>query len=157
MIRVSPSSRLDEWSTRKKFIDKALQEAAWKPIIDFADFVKGIRHETFAVREYETSEGPADYVLFHKGKAVAAVEAKKLTLGPQNVLSQAQRYARGFRDGKFEFGEFHLPFIYSTNGEAIWFQDLREQASRSRQIAKFHTAQALDELLSTERTKADEW
>ncbi len=149
--------KLDEWSTRKKLIDKALQETGWNPIIDFADFAKGARHETFAVREYGTSEGPADYILFHKGRAVAAVEAKKLTLGPQNVLSQAQRYARGFADGEFEFGEFCLPFIYSTNGEAIWFQDLREEASRSRQISKFHTPQALSEFLSTDRSAALDW
>jgi len=154
---VSHPSKLDEWSTRRKLIDKALLEAGWKPIIDFASFAKGVRQETLAVREYETAEGPADYLLFQGGKAVAAVEAKKLTLGPQNVLSQAQRYARGFRDGKFEFGEFHLPFIYSTNGEAIWFQDLREQRSRSRQVAKFHTPRALSEFLSIDRVTAAHW
>ncbi len=154
---MSRPSKLDEWSTRKKLIDKALQESGWNPIIDFAGFAKGARQGTFAVREYETSEGPADYILFHKGRAVAAVEAKKLTLGPQNVLSQAQRYARGFDNGKFEFGEFHLPFIYSTNGEAIWFQDLREEASRSRQTAKFHTPQALSEFLLTDRATAVDW
>jgi len=147
-------SEESERATRKKRVDKALREAGWSPIVDF---VKGAKYNTGAVREYETSEGPADYILFHNGEAVAAVEAKKLTLGPQNVLSQAQRYARGFHDGKFEFGEFHLPFIYSTNGESIWFQDLRDQSSRSRQIAKFHTAQALAEILSTERAKADDW
>ncbi len=154
---MSRPSKFNEWSTRKKLIDKALQEAGWNLIINFADFVNGAQHETVAVREYETSQGPADYVLFLNGKAVAAVEAKKLSLGPQNVLSQAQRYAKGFGDGKFEFGEFHLPFIYSTNGEAIWFQDLRKESSRSRQIAKFHTPQALLEFLSTDRVAALDW
>src|SRR2546422_7703602 len=108
---------MNEKETRKLVVDKVLQQTGWWPIVDF---VKGAKYNTVAVREYETSEGPADYVLFHNGEAVAAVEAKKLTLGPQNVLSQAQRYARGFRDGKSKFGEFHIPFIYSTNGESIW-------------------------------------
>ena len=36
--------------------------------------------------------GPADYALSVGGEIVGIVEAKKLTLGPQNVLSQAERY-----------------------------------------------------------------
>jgi type I restriction enzyme R subunit len=68
-------------------------------------------YDTAAVREYETAEGPADYVLFHRGEALAAVEAKKLSLGPQNVLVQAQRYARGFQEGTFNFHGSRLPFI----------------------------------------------
>jgi type I restriction enzyme R subunit len=45
------------------------------------------------------------------------VEAKKVTLGPQNVLIQAERYARGVKDSPFNFAGFHVPFLYSTNGE----------------------------------------
>jgi type I restriction enzyme R subunit len=144
----------DEWTTRRKRVEKALREAGWTNIVDYA---KGTRYDTVAVREYETAEGPADYVLFHDGQAIAAVEAKKVTIGPQNVLSQALRYSRGFRDGKFTFGEFHLPFGYSTNGEVFWFQDLRDSRSRSRQIAKFHTPSALTEFLFIDRAKALEW
>jgi len=149
-----PRSPKDERTTRKQLVEKALREAGWRPIVDF---VKGRKYDTAAVREYETSEGPADYVLFHNREAIAAVEAKKLTLGPQNVLSQAQRYARGFRNGKFQFDEYHLPFVYSTNGEVFWFQDLRQRPSRSRQIARFHTTSALREFLSTSRIQSLRW
>jgi type I restriction enzyme, R subunit len=38
---------------------------------------------------------PADYALVMDGRLVGVVGAKKLTVGPQNVLSQAQRYSRG--------------------------------------------------------------
>ena len=38
-----------------------------------------------------------------------------------------QGYARGFQGGPFEFHGFRLPFIYSTNGEIFWFQDLRRE------------------------------
>src|SRR3989449_9505222 len=144
----------NEAIARKKLIDRALQEAGWRPIVDFA---KNTAYTEGAVREYPTAEGPADYLLFRNGRAFAAVEAKKRKLGPQNVLGQAQRYASGFRDGKFEFGEFHLPFIYSTNGDKIWFQDLREQNSRSREIVKFHTPQALMEFLATDKGAGFEW
>ncbi len=61
----------------------------------------------------------------------------KLALGPQNVLVQAQRHARGFAGGPFSFHGFRLPFVYSTNGEIFWFQDLRELQSRSHQVAGF--------------------
>ena len=140
-----PQRKEDEWTTRRQRVEKALREAGWTNIIDF---VKGTKYDTAAVREYETAEGPADYVLFHNGEAIAAVEAKKVTLGPHNVLSQALRYAQGLRGGKFTFGEFHLPFAYSTNGEIFWFQDLRDPSSRSRQIAEFHNPSALRESLS---------
>lgn len=142
---------MSERKTRRDLIDKMLLACGWEPIIDF---VEGEKYDTCAVREYETANGPSDYVLFYKGEAIAAVEAKKLSLGPQNVLTQAQRYARGFEGGKFRFGEFKLPFVYSTNGEVVWFQDLRDEASRSRQVAKFHTPEALEEMLSTDRQEA---
>lgn len=38
------------------------------------------------------------------------VEAKKLTLGPQNVLSQAERYSRGVIESPFDFGSFRFRF-----------------------------------------------
>jgi type I restriction enzyme R subunit len=146
-------AKLDEEATRKRLIEKALHEAGW-PVEAYAENKK---YGTAAVSEYETITGPADYVLFHEARAVAAVEAKKLGLGPQNVLVQAQRYARGFRGGDFKFGEFHLPFVYSTNGKAFWFQDLRAENSRSRQVAKFHTPDALEEFLTRDRTSAVGW
>jgi type I restriction enzyme R subunit len=72
----------------------------------------GIDH--CAVEEYPTTTGPADYVLFYKGQALACVEGKKIGIGPQNVLQQARRYARGFPAGMHSFGDYHLPFVYST-------------------------------------------
>jgi len=113
---------MDEKTTRKQLVDKALEASGWSPIVRH---LPGASYDKAAVEEYETAEGPADYVLFHRGEALAAVETKKLSLGPQNVLVQAQRYARGFRGGAFNFEGFRLPFVYSTNGEIFWFQDLR--------------------------------
>lgn len=40
-----------------------------------------------------------------------------------------------------------VSFLYSTNGEIIWFHDIRHPLSRSRQIARFHTSAALEEKL----------
>lgn len=85
---------MSEKETRNKLIDASLRSSGWTNIVDFEE-VK--RYDFAAVREYETDNGPADYVLFHNGRALAAIEAKKLSLGPQNVLVQAERYAKGFR------------------------------------------------------------
>ncbi len=145
---------MDEQTTRKTLIDKALEAAGWSPIVRY---LAGASYDTAAVEEYETAEGPADYVLFHRGEALAAVEAKRLSLGPQNVLVQAQRYARGFRGGRFNFHGFGLPFVYSTNGETFWFQDLQKQESRSRQVVSFHTPLALREFLGHNAAAARTW
>ncbi len=147
------STGIDEDTTRRELVEKALRNAGWL----IQDYSRSKRYHTAAVREYETATGPADYILFHGEAAIAVVESKRLGLGPQNALIQAQRYARGFQDGSLTFGEFRIPFVYSTNGKIIWFQDLRTDSSRSRQVARFHTPEALEELLQHDREKDLEW
>lgn len=136
----------NEHRTRKQYIDKLLINSQWAPIVPFVD---GKEYNHASVEECSTQTGPADYVLFNNKRALAAVEGKKVSIGPQNVLQQAQRYARGFQKSPLNFGEYHLPFIYSTNGKVIWFQDLRHPLNRSREIAAIHTPNALEEFLSS--------
>ena len=50
-----------------------------------------------AVEEWPTGAGPADYVLCDQGEVRGVVEAKKLTVGAQGILPQAQRYSEGIR------------------------------------------------------------
>ncbi|KPK42902.1 MAG: restriction endonuclease subunit R [Omnitrophica WOR_2 bacterium SM23_29] len=149
-----PEQNWNEYRTRREFIDKLLMDSTWSPIVQFEE---GKNYDHASVEEYPTQTGPADYMLFHKKRALAAVEGKKLTVGPQNVLQQAQRYARGLPNSQFTFGEFQLPFIYSTNGKVIWFQDLRHPLNRSREVAKIHTPSALEEFLSRDEEKAKAW
>ena len=47
----------------------------------------------------------------------------------------------------FNFNGLRAPFLYSTNGEVVWFHDVRQSASRSRTVANFHTPAALREML----------
>jgi hypothetical protein len=75
------------------------------------------------------------------------VEAKKLTLGPQNVLTQAERYSKGATTNPLNFDGYRVPFLYSSNGEIIWFRDARHRLNRSRRAADFHTPGALTELM----------
>ena len=50
-------------------------------------------HDRCAIEEYPTDTGPADYAFCVDGKILGIAEAKKLSLGPQNVLLQAERYS----------------------------------------------------------------
>lgn len=47
-------------------------------------------------------------------RLVGIVEAKRRSLGPQNVLVQAQRYSRGISDSPHDFDGYRVPFLYST-------------------------------------------
>jgi type I restriction enzyme R subunit len=135
-----------EWKTRQTRIDKRITGAGWEIVRKGA--VRPARfYQRHALEEYPTDNGPADYALCVGGEALGLIEAKKLSLGPQNVLAQAERYSRGVTDGPFNFRGFHVPFLYSTNGEVIWFHDVRHELNASRRIAGFHTPNALRELL----------
>jgi len=102
-----------EWKTRKRRIDPRLDASGWK-LAPRGEILFNQPHRT---EEEETSAGPADYALWLDHKIVGLVEAKKLTLGPQNVLTQAERYARGLRQAACNFDGCRCPFLYSTNGD----------------------------------------
>jgi type I restriction enzyme R subunit len=104
--------------------------------------------------EEETDYGPTDYLLWFDGHPVAVVEAKRVSVGPQNVLTQAERYARGIRNSRYNYGGLRVPFLYSTNGEVIWFHDVRHPLNRSRQVANFHTPSALREWMGRDPEEA---
>ena len=95
-----------ERRTRRLRIDPRLDGAGWK-------LPKGgvtPLREPYRTEEYETTNGPADYALWLDGHVLGVVEAKKLTLGPQNVLTQAERYSRGLiRRARFNFDGFGVP------------------------------------------------
>ena len=136
-----------EWKTRKERIDKKLS-ASWNiikyyPELNFASLTN------HAVEEFPTTNGPADYALFVNGKLLGIIEAKKVSIDPQNVLEQAKRYSKGITSN-FHFEEYGVPFLYSSNGELIWHLDVRDAKNVSRRISNFPTPLALEELFSRE-------
>jgi type I restriction enzyme R subunit len=145
-----PTPEVSERLTREQRIDARLKEAGWKIISQQKfDSAKPLTaYDRCAIEEYPTANGPADYALCLNGQIVAVVEAKKLMLGPQNVLIQAERYSKGVTKNSFHFRGFHVPFLYATNGEVIWHHDIRNELNRSRQIFGFHTPEALLEALT---------
>jgi type I restriction enzyme R subunit len=115
------------------------------------------QYQDTGIEEYPTNNGPADYGQCVDGRILGVVEAKKLTLGPQNVLTQAERYSRGAVNNTLNFDGFRVPFLYSTNGEIIWFHDVRHPLNRSRKIAQFHTPNALREMFGHDFQGASDW
>ena len=55
--------------------------------------------------------------------------------------------ARGVDNSVYNFDGLRCPFLYSTNGEVIWFHDVRHPLNRSRRVSGFHTSSALRDLL----------
>lgn len=149
---------LSEYETRKQWIDEKLKKSGWTTILDYSDDLDLTTLHKTAVRELPTDDGPADYVLFLNGKPIVVVEAKKLGLGPQNVLNQAQRYARNIRqEGYGIYNGYKVPFAYASNGELIWFQNFQVVKSRSRPVQEFHTIKALEEMLRSNNASSTQW
>lgn len=147
-----------EWLTRRQRIDTKLRalNPQWK-IIPWRDGLDTSGLTCHAVTEFPTANGPADYALFVNGTLLGIVEAKKVTVNPQNVLEQAKRYARGVANGAGNWNGFHVPFLYATNGEIVWHLDVRPDKPISRTLTNFHSASALEEKFAFDDSKSRKW
>jgi type I restriction enzyme R subunit len=145
----------NEALTRKLKIDKQLEAAGWK-VVPYKEGQSLKNYNKCAVTEYPTANGPADYVLVYDEQPLAIIEAKKGSVGAYTVLEQAKRYAKGIK-ANFLFGEYKVPFIYSADGEETYFQDLRDRLSYSRKVYKFHTLEAVMEMLSSKQSEGRKW
>lgn len=147
-----------EWLTRKKRVDTKLRslEPAWK-IVRYREGMDLSSLDCHAVEEFPTANGPADYALFAGGRLLGIIEAKKVTVNPQNVMEQAKRYAAGALQGIGNWNGLRVPFLYSTNGELIWFLDVRGKKHVSRKVSNFHTARALAESLDADAPTSYDW
>jgi type I restriction enzyme R subunit len=142
--------------TRKKRIDTNLKNLGWI-IIPYAPGLNTSSLVHHAVEEYPTSNGPADYALFVNGKLLGITEAKKYGIGAQNVLEQAKRYAKGVVHNAGRWGEYMVPFLFSSSGEQVFFLDTRQPQSLSRQLQDFYSPQALWEFFNRNEDLANRW
>jgi type I restriction enzyme R subunit len=140
-------SQEPEWKTRKTRIDKKLEAIGWT-IVRYSEGLNPSTLACHAVEEFPVENGFADYALFVNGYLLGFLEAKKVSVGTQNVLEQAKRYSKTAFVGVGDWRGYRVPFLYSSNGELIYFLDVREERNLSRQIANFHTPNALRELFS---------
>jgi type I restriction enzyme R subunit len=165
---------LDEADTRK-LIDEQLREVGWTVDSASLSFAKGARPEkgkNLAIAEWPTSSGPADYVLFVGLMPVAAVEAKRKNIDVSGALQQAKRYSRTFKtdDGLVSpggpWGEFQIPFVFSSNGRpylrqlatrsGTWFCDLRNPENLGHALDGWYTPEGLVALLKRDEGRAHE-
>ena len=153
---VKQKARESEKRTRRERVDPLLKASGWT-VVPFDPERPLKQHKAHALAEYPTANGPADYALVVQGQVLGIVEAKTLTFGAQGVLAQAERYARGVEGSPFDFDGRHVPFLYSTNGEAVWFQDVRHQLNVARRVSGFHTPAALQQMLSRSFDEACGW
>src|SRR5438876_1788259 len=147
-----------EWQTRKQRIDARLRSMnpPWQ-IVRCQDGLDFAALDCHAVEELPTATGPADYALFVGGKLLGIIEAKKVTVNPQNVLEQAKRYSVGAFQGAGNWNGYRVPFLYATNGEIIWHLDARQEKPVSQPISNFHTAPALEALFTFDQKAAHDW
>ena len=142
--------------TRKKRIDKQLKTAGWQ-IIPYTQGMDISQLTNHAIEELQTNNGPADYALVVNGQLLAVVEAKKLEVGAANVLEQAKRYSKGADNTIGEWNGYRVPFLYSSNGELIYYLDARESKNLSRQIYNFNTPEAIETLFSSTKETSIQW
>src|SRR5690349_4520514 len=98
-----------EWQTRKQRIDDRLKRLGWTIVPVSRSLDLTVLDKT-AVEELPTANGPADYGLFVGGRLLGIIEAKKVTVNPQNVLEQAKRYAAGVSATIGEWDGLRVPF-----------------------------------------------
>jgi len=97
-----------------------------------------------AVREFPTTSGEADYLLFVDRKAVGAIEAKPQGTTLSGVAEQTCKYLTGIPDNIPHISD-PLPFSYESTGTETFFRDLRDLDSRSRRVFSFHSPETLHE------------
>lgn len=145
-----------EWHTRKRRIDARLEKLGWQ-ILPFSDALDLSSLNKIAIEELTTANGPADYGLFVGGKLLGIIEAKKVTVNPQNVLEQAKRYAAGVFAAAGEWDGLRVPFLYASNGTLIWYLDTRPAKRISRTLSDFHAPESLAARFAENPLPAHDW
>ncbi len=182
----SSQFQLNEALTRI-LIDQQLRDAGWQADTQELNYAKGARPEkgkNQAIAEWPTQgKQKADYVLFVGLTPIAVVEAKRENTHVAGKITQAERYAAGFKpsakmipawqaEGRTiawpfgESGHYQIPFVYSCNGRPFikqlaeqsgtWFRDLRQTANLARPLHDFHSPAGLLDKLKRSQEEAQE-
>ncbi|MGC1479477.1 MAG: DEAD/DEAH box helicase family protein, partial [Chthoniobacterales bacterium] len=137
-----------EQSARES-IDAMLEAAGW--IVQKRSELNLHAALGVAVREMQSQGGPADYVLFVRGKALGIVEAKKEGETLSHVAEQSARYSHARKWIPQTWGD-PLPFTYESTGVETNFRDQRDPDSRSRPVFAFHRPEHLLDLVQQSDT-----
>lgn len=130
-------------------IDSLLLSAGWI-IQDPAEFN---RNEALgiAVREFQLTTGPCDYLLFVAGKAAGVIEAKKAGATLSGVADQSDKYMGGLPEHLARWEDL-LVFDYESSSQETYFRNMRDPKPRSRRVFAFHRPETLHAWLKAPRT-----
>ncbi len=126
----------------RDLIDAMLKAAGW--LVQSKSEVNLSAAKGIAVREYQTTVGPADYMLFVNRKPVGVIEAKREEEGER--LTTVEDQSREYANSKLKYLQNGpLPFVYESTGSITRFTDYRDPKPRSRPVFHFHKPETLGE------------
>src|SRR5690349_3299211 len=105
----------------RKTIDAQLAEAGWQ-VQNYKSMNLAAGHG-IAVREFPTTAGPADYLLYADAKVIAVVEAKPEGHTLTGVETQSAKYTTGLPAGLPTWAApgKPIPFAYEATGAVTQF------------------------------------
>ena len=105
-----------------------------------------------AVGEYQTSIGPADYILFIEGKPAGVIEAKPETAG--HHITVVENQTEGYANAQLKWIKASEPlrFLYEATGVITRFTDAHDPKPRSREVFSFHRPETLHAWLGQSTT-----
>lgn len=130
----------------RDLIDQKLAEAGW--VVQDKEALNWSASRGIAVREYQTSIGPADYALFVDRKAVGVIEAKPADWGHKITTVEDQTSGYAGASLKWVNNPKPLPFRYESTGIITRFTDWNDPKPRSREVFSFHRPETMAEWLS---------
>lgn len=133
------AAQTPEQLARKK-IDAVLSSAGW--VIQNVSGLNRNAATGVAVREFQLPSGPCDYLLFVGGKAAGVIEAKREGSTLSAVSEQSDKYMAALPEHLARWSDTLL-FDYESNGEEIFFKDMRDPKPRSRRVFAFHKPETL--------------
>ena len=123
-------------------IDKKLTDSGWV-LQDYKSEFNPAASLGVAVREFPTSSGPADYMLFIDKKPVGVVEAKKTDDGQNITTAEVQNLRYANSSLKWKIPGQPVRFVYESTDIITRFTDYVDKNERSREIFSFHRPETL--------------
>ena len=123
-------------------IDHLLNQAGWQ--LQSKDSLNVFASLGVAVRELQTAEGPADYVLFVDGRPIGVIEAKREEEGHRLITHETQ--TQGYLTSRIRLLNNSEPLRlgYESTGQVTRFTDYRDPKPRSRLVFAFHRPETVN-------------
>jgi DNA-binding transcriptional MerR regulator len=134
----------------ENLVDRMLHNLGWSRI-HYKKDLETSRLKSHVVEEYRVATGIVDHALFVHGLLIGIIEVKRLKENLQSGMEQAKQYSKGSFDGVGNWRGYRVPFLYASDGEIIYFCDIRNESNLVDVLPTFHTPQALIELLNSDR------